>query len=404
MRSLSTWLLLVSFVCCVIGPARAEDWWRFRGPNCDGISSESDWTHQWPAEGPAVQWTAEVGTGFSTIVTSDGRVYTMGNRNNIDTVYCLDGATGTELWSHDYECPTDPNEFEGGPTATPTVDGNRVYTLSRRGEVFAFEKATGEVLWSKNVAVEAGMRVPGWGFSGAPLVINDTLLLNIGDAGVAVKKDSGDILWASEDRDSGYSGAVPIQVDGVDCVILGSSRSYVCVEIATGKERWRQRWLTTFGCNAADAIVSDGRVFLSSAYNRGSALIDPSGGEPEVIWKHKDYANHLTTSVLIDGFLYGVNGDVDAGATLTCMEWSSGKVAWQAESLRAGALTASGNRLIVITDSGELVIALAESTGFQPLARHQVLDGRCWSAPVLSNGRIHCRNAAGRLVCLNVKP
>jgi outer membrane protein assembly factor BamB len=381
----------------------ADDWYRFRGPTLNGRSAEIEWSHQWSAAGPKIAWTAEVGIGFSSVSISDGRLYTIGNEENVDTIHCLSTETGEQLWTHTYSSPTDPNEFEGGPTSTPTIDGDLVFTLSRSGDLFALNKTSGLVHWNQDIAAEAEVRIPAWGFSGSPYVHDDLLILNVGDAGAAVNKKTGQLVWKSEDRDSGYSSPVPLPQDGREGLVLGSARSYVCVEPNSGKEMWRQRWLTTFGCNAADAIVSGNHVFLSSGYNRGSALLSVTADAPEMLWKHKDFQNQLVSSVLVDGNLFGASGDVASGAELVCVELMSGDVRWRSDAVRVGALSVAGDRLIVLSDSGELVIAKTSPERFEILARHQVLEGKCWTAPVLSNGRIYCRTASGQIVCIDVR-
>jgi outer membrane protein assembly factor BamB len=394
---------LAALVAAATNSAAADDWYRFRGPNLDGKSTENRWSHDWQAVGPQIVWTAEVGIGFSSVTTSDGRLYTVGNEENVDTIQCLDAETGKQRWTHAYPSPTDPNEFEGGPTSTPTVDGDVVYSLSRGGELFALDKVSGVVRWHKNIAIEAEVRIPAWGFSGSPYVHGDLLILNVGDAGVAVNKGNGGLIWKSADRDSGYSSLVPLSLGDHEGLIIASGRSYVCVEPNSGLELWRQRWLTTFGCNAADAIVADDHVFLSSGYNRGSTLLKVGAGEVESVWKHKEFQNQLVTSVLVDGFLYGASGDVASGAELVCMEMMTGEVRWRENSIGVGSLAAAGDRLIVLSDSGELVIVRATPEHFTLLARHQVLDDKCWTVPVLSNGRIYCRSASGKLVCIDVR-
>ena len=113
--------------------ARAADWPRYRGPNLDGISTETGWSVDWPATGPKQLWKTNVGIGFSSISVADGRAYTMGNRDNQDTVYCFDAASGQVLWKHSYPSKLDPKYYDGGPSATPTIDAGRVYTLSKEG-------------------------------------------------------------------------------------------------------------------------------------------------------------------------------------------------------------------------------------------------------------------------------
>ncbi len=385
-----------------LGPVFAEDWPRFRGDHCNGVSVESSWSHQWKDQGPPVAWSAEVGIGFSACAVAKNRLVTIGNQENRDTVFCFVADSGELLWRHFYDSPTDPNEFEGGPTSTPTIDGEIVYTISRAGDLFALDVTNGNIRWSKNLAQEHDLPVPAWGFAGSPLALSDRLILNMGDAGIAVNKMSGELIWKSEPKECGYSSPISFQVGRRTSVVFGSGRSYVSVDPITGSLNWRQRWLTTFGCNAADPVVSGHQLFLSSGYNRGSALLDVSGDAPQVVWKHKQVQNQLATSVLIDGYIYGASGDVASGASLVCMELQSGELRWQEDSLKVGALSAAGDRLLVMTDRGQLNIVQANNQAFVSLAKHQVFDAKCWTAPVLANRHVYCRSAAGHLVCLSL--
>ena len=134
----------------------------------------------WPAAGPQVLWKAAVGKGFSSFAVSDGRVYAMGNRDNADRVFCLDAATGKEVWKHTYPCKLEPLSYEGGPSSTPTVDGDRVYSLSKFGHCFCLDARTGQVVWSRTfeppATTDDDYRV-WWGFAGSPLVVGDKLVL-----------------------------------------------------------------------------------------------------------------------------------------------------------------------------------------------------------------------------------
>jgi len=395
---LTSFLLVLPFA----QTAACDDWPRFRGPFLDGISRETYWPNFSDSDQPTNLWTQNVGTGISGVVTSESLLFTIGNVDDADVVRCFESDSGKTVWSFSYACPLDPNEFEGGPTSTPTIDGGSLYTLSRLGQVHCFEKHTGKLRWSVNAAEDNDIRVPAWGFAGSPLVVGDMLLLNVGEAGLALNVHTGKLLWKSTDKDAGYSSMVPLKQQGKSAIVFGSARSYVCVEIESGKELWRQRWLTTFGCNAADPIVSGDSVFLSSGYNRGSALLKNTDGGPDVIWKSKELQNQLSTSILMEGFLYGIHGDVDAGTQLRCMELTSGNVAWTEESFHPSAMAAAGNRLIIITSDGELVIADASPEKFQVISQHKVIEGKCWTSPTLSDGLLYVRTVDGDLTCLDL--
>lgn len=384
--------------------ANGDDWPNWRGPSRNGISSETSWQHTWPKEGPAVLWRTNVGIGFSSVVVVDSRVYTMGNTNDTDMVYCLNVHDGQVLWKHSYDSPLDDRFFEGGPTSTPTVDGERVFSLSRQGDVFCFDALTGLVLWSKNVAVEAGVRVPGWGFSSSPMIRGNRLVLNVGQSGLAIDKRTGEILWKSGDSDAGYMTPHPIEIDDRWFALIASGKFYQCVDIETGEVVWKHRWLTTNGCNAADPIVHGNRVFISSGYGRGAALLSFDATSSQVVWANKEMQNQLNSSVLVDGHIYGFDGDEGGEVQLKCLEFSSGNVRWSFSGFGAGSLLVADSHLILLSEEGELSTAPMSNQLFKPTAKAKILEGKCWTVPVLSNGRIYCRNAAGDIACVNVSP
>ncbi len=395
---------LVLGLLCLGGLARANDWPNWHGPNRDGVSSESGWLDRWPESGPPIAWEARVGTGFSSFAVAGGKVFTAGNENNTDTIYCLDSDTGKILWRHSYPADLGDKFFEGGTAATPTVEGGRVYTFSRRGDAFCFEAATGKVVWSKNIHQEFNTRVPTWGFASSPVVFENEILLNAGEAGLALDKATGKTLWQSANKDAGYTTPLLVQRGGEWQAILASGRAYRAVNARTGVESWQIRWMTEFGVNASDPVVKDDLLFVSTGYDKGAALFKMGAGAPEEIWRNKSMRNQFNSCVLLDGRLYGFDGNSDAGASLKCLDLATGAEKWAEPATGSGGLSAADGKLIVLGEHGELMIAPASASGFKPIARAQVLGGKCWTSPVLANGRIYCRNAAGDAVCVDVRP
>ncbi|HBJ35706.1 MAG TPA: alcohol dehydrogenase [Planctomycetaceae bacterium] len=400
-----TWVLLVGAVTIWIPTtvARGEDWHRWRGPNSDGISRQSDWSTRWPNEKPNIAWTQSVGTGFSSIVVRGDHAFTIGHQDGQDVVVCLSVSDGREVWRYGYPASLDDRDFEGGPTSTPTVDGDRLYVLSRGGDLFCFDCVTGELVWQQQIADLAEVRLPGWGFSASPVVIGDHLLVNAGESGAAVNKQDGTLLWSSADRESGYATPVLIPDSQPTTAIFASSRAYIGVDIRSGEKLWSERWLTSFNCNAADPILRGDRMFLSSGYNRGGALYQFVDGQPQLLWKTKEMQNQLHTSILYQDHLYGIDGDMDAGARLKCLKWETGEVAWSVDDLSPGGMSIADGKLILITESGELIISPATPQGWNPIAGGQVIQGKCRTVPVLSGGRIYCRSVQGAVVCISCR-
>jgi len=392
-------LLLVASIstALLVNAAVAEDWYRFRGPSLNGISTETGWQINWPADGPKQLWKASIGTGFSSLTVSKGHVYGMGNQNDQDTVYCFDANSGAMIWKHTYDCPLDPKFYEGGSSSTPTVDGDRIYTISKKGDVFCLDASKGSVIWSTNVAKGLELEIPTWGFAGSVLVEGDLAILNIGEAGTAFDKKTGKVVWSSGKGVSGYAAPVPFDYEGKRCVAIAASKDLIIVNVKDGKEIWRYPWKTQYDVNAADPIISDGKIFVSSGYNHGCALIDISSGKPKLLWENKNMRNHFASSVLWKGFLYGVDEN-----ELKCLTWDTSEVKWSEKSFGKGSLMMADGKIIGLSDKGILMAAEASPKEFKPVSRAQVLGGKCWSVPVLSNGKIYCRNARGDLVCVDV--
>ncbi len=381
----------------------ATDWTQWRGPQRNGISAETGWGDTWPADGPPVAWKAKVGLGYSSFVVAQGRAYTLGHADGADTVFCFDADSGKLLWKHSYPAELGDKYFDGGTTGTPTVDGDRVHSLSRWGDLFCLEAATGKVVWSKNVQQETGARVPEWGFGGAPLVSGKLLILNVGEAGLAVDKATGTIAWKSAPKAAGYSTPLPVTHNGEELVLLASGQAYVALQPATGKEAWRTKWVTQYDVNATDPVVDGERMFLSTGYGKGGAIFKWAAGEPEQLTKVKALRTQMNTAVLVGGHLYGVDGDTTEKASLKCVEFATGAEKWVHPGFGSGALIAADGKLIALSGTGELLIAPANASGLAPTTRAQVLGGKCWTAPVLANGRLLCRNSKGEVVCLDLR-
>ena len=203
MRTISFLLTVVITRALVSGAAEspaALDWPCWRGPDRNGISRETGWNWQWGTNGPRILWRAAVGQGFSSFAVAQGRVYTLGNTTNTDTVFCFEAATGRVLWRHSYPCEAQPLSYEGGPGATPAVEDGRVFTFSKSGDLFCLDAVTGKVIWSKKRELwpyRDGDWRNTWRYAGSPLILGDQLFLAVGQAGLALDKRNGEVTWAS---------------------------------------------------------------------------------------------------------------------------------------------------------------------------------------------------------------
>lgn len=399
---------LVLLTSAFLDVVQANPWPQWRGPNRDGITSESIAT--WPESGPEKSWEKELGYGVSSVAVVDGKLYTMGNKNDEDIVYCLNAQTGEEIWTFKYRQPFDKRMFDGGTSTTPTVDKDLVFTLSEQGDLYALNSDTGTKVWSRNLQTDfVGVR-PRWGYSGSPLVINDMVIVEPGGDGtsaVALHRSTGEIVWKAGSDEVGYAAPVLYDFRGLQSILFFNAYGVVCRERSNGKELWRHRWKTNWNVNAVTPLFKGNEIFVSSGYGSGSILLDVGSGKPEVVYADKKYANQFSTSVLIDGYLYGFHGNhvgKRRQLALACVEWKTGEVAWKEKGLGMGTLIAADGKLVILSEGGELILAEANSSEFKEIRRNQVLGGRNWVHPILSEGQLYCRNNQGKLVVFNVTP
>ena len=395
--------LAVGF-CHLVSTAHA-DWTHYRGPTANGVSAEK-LPAAIPKDGPKQLWKASVGTGTSSVTVSGPHAFTMGNTGGTDVVWCLNAATGTVVWKHEYPLDLDKRMFEGGTAATPTVDGARVYTVSHQGDLFCLDAATGKPVWYKHYQKDFGGKRPQWGFAGSPTVEGNLVLLDVGGKNastVALDKTTGATVWKSGDDSAGYASPVVAVVAGKKTVVVLKASQLVGLDLKDGKELWRSEWKTSYDVNAATPLVMGDKIFVSSGYGSGCALFEVTGSGVSERWRNKNLKEHINSPVVFQGHVFGFDGQAGSGGLLTCLDLVGGAVKWQEKSVAGGSLVLADGRLICLTEKGELVLGEASAGGFKLLSRAQVLGKRCWVQPTYANGHVFCRNNDGDLVALELK-
>lgn len=384
----------------LLASAAHADWTFYRGPAQNGISTEKIGTL--PMGGLRQLWKASVGTGTSSITVSGDRVFTMGNVQNKDDVWCFDAKSGRVLWKYEYPLDVDKRSFEGGTAVTPTVDGNRVYTVSHQGDLFCLDIATGKPIWYKHFQQDLGGKRPYYGYAASPLVEGNMLICEVGAKGastVALDKTTGSVLWKSGDDDLGYASPIAADILGKRTLVLFKSTQLVGLEAQTGRELWRQAWKTEYDINAATPLVSGNRIFVTSGYGTGCALFEINAGGVSERWRNKNLRAHVNSPVLWQGAIYGIDNTANPRSPLVCLDLETGAVKWS-QKLGGGALVLADGKLVILSEPGELIIGEASSASFQPALRQHVLPSRCWVQPTVANGRVFCRNNTGEMVAL----
>ena len=383
-----------------LAPSEAYDWPRWRGPDGTGVIPDDEYNLKALASGPKIRWKASLGVGHSSVAIVGMNLYTMGNQGGQDIVYCFEFETGKEVWRHSYPCP--PGDYSG-PRASAVVDDGLVYTLSQQGQAFCLDAETGKVTWQKDLIKEFGAQNIQWGMAGSPLVVGDVVIYNACSSGLALNKKSGEKVWASPSGKGGYASPVFFKYQGKSCVAIFGAKELAVVDYATGKSIYTFPWETKYDVNAADPVYFDGKILLSSGYDRGCVLLGLSSGKAKPLWENKNLNAHFASPIFFKGAIYGVDGQTGQGQ-LVCLDPATGKVLWAQKGKQENFMIAGG-RILAIDKAGVLSVCDAVPSGYKELARGTVLSAKAknWTAPVLSSSLVYCRNSEGELVCVDLR-
>ena len=377
----------------VVSNREADDWPQWRGPNRDGISTETGLLKAWPKGGPPLAWQVKgAGEGYSSFAVAQGRVFTLGARGDTEYVLAFDAASGKRLWEvqHGRRFSNDRGD---GPRATPTVEGDRVYAFGASGDLTMLDATTGKVHWTMNVLKQFRGSNTNWGLSESPLVLGDRILINAGGTIVALKKSDGSTIWKTGGDDAGYASAVLQKVGNVSQAIFFTSTRAVGVDVNSGRQLWSYGPVANRVANVATPVVRGNRVFLSSDYGTGSALLEMTSSGNDVrareVYFTRQMKNHHATSVLVGDHLYGFDS-----AILTALKFDTGEVAWQNRSVGKGSLVYADERLYLFSENGVVGLAEASPAGYREHGRFEIQSGRLptWSHPVVSGGKLFLRD------------
>ncbi|MBA2301550.1 MAG: PQQ-like beta-propeller repeat protein [Acidobacteria bacterium] len=380
-------------------PTRAPRayWTNFRGPARDGHYLERPIRTDWPAGGLTPVWKQPVGGGYASFVAANGRAFTIEQRGGQEVVAAYDVPTGRELWSNAWSATFRESMGGDGPRATPTWHDGKVYALGAAGELRCLDDATGAMIWRTNILDDAAAPNLQWGMSAAPLVADDNVIVLPGGPGgksvVAYNRVTGKQAWSALDDTQSYSSPMLVTLAGVRQILVFSASRLMGITPESGQVLWEFPWQTQYGVNASQPLLmGDRRIFISTGYGTGAAAIElsPEGAgrlSVKELWRTNRMKNQFTSSVLHEGFIYGLDE-----AILACIDAATGELKWKGGRYGYGQIMLASGHLIVVTEGGELSLVRANPDGHIEIARFPGLDGKTWNHPAISDGYLLVRN------------
>ena len=400
--SLAALVALLGLAVSLPEPATADDWPQWRGPQRDGVSTETGLADKWPSGGPPLLWRADgLGEGYGSVAVSDGTIYVQGTRSGRSVVFALDEADGGVRWERELG-PRLRDGRGNGPRGTPTVAGDSLYVLTGMGELARVALADGRVRWQRNILDDFDQRNIGWGISESPLIEGDwVVVMPGGDGGAiaALDRETGETVWTSgglTDR-AGYSSLIAVDLeDGGEPLraFAGfTARAGVGVRASDGALLWSYREPSNRTANVATPIYSNGLVFYTSAYGTGGGAlrlrVNGDTVDSEEAWFESSLQNHHGGVVLYEGHLYGFFGNA-----LACVDFKTGEIVWRDRSVGKGSLTLADGKLFLVGERHVAGLAEATPVGYRERGRFELENHgeRSWAHPVVSNGVLYIHN------------
>ncbi len=387
-------------------PSFAIDWPTYGGPENNHCSKEKSLRLDWEDEEPEILWKHEVGLGYSSIIEVNGLAYTQGYKSNQNTLFCVDAKNGDIQWTHAYDSALGDKYFQGGSRSTPTIAKGKIYLQGHEGPLFCLDARSGELIWQTHLVKDLDGRCPTWGYSGAPLFIDEKIVVQTGSPHgslVALDAQTGKKIWRGGSAEAGYASpyvrkAVPNEI------VVFNQAGLSIHDQRTGQEKISYQHRTRYEVNAAQPLDLGRKILVASGYGKGAALLDLQDLQPRVLWESGGVACQMASLVYRDGWAYGIHGQTGANAnraTLFCLELTEGRKTWEERGYGVGTVILIDQTLAVLSDRGELALIDASPDGLNEIARFQVLGGKNnWTPPTYANGRMHCRSSAGTWVCL----
>jgi outer membrane protein assembly factor BamB len=343
-----------------------------------------------------VLWKQPVGVGHASFVVADGKAYTIEQRRGQEVVAAYDINNGHELWTQKWSAEFNDSTGDG-PRATPTWDQGRLYALGATGELRCLDANSGSVIWGKNILNDNSAKNLPWAQAASPLIVDDKVVVLPGGANgksvVAYNKNTGAPVWKVLDDPQAYVSPMLVELAGRRQIVVVSSFRVVGLAPENGAMLWSYSWNTDMGINVSQPIMVDrNRFFISSGYGKGAALVEVKGSgnsfTASTIWENKNMKNKFNSSVLHNGYIYGLDEGI-----LVCLDVNTGERKWKEGRYGYGQVVLAGNHLILTSDQGDLALVNASPDKYTEVARFPAVQGQTWNYPAIASGKLLVRNS-----------
>lgn len=369
-------------------------WPAYRGPRRDGVVDEPGLLASWPEGGPRELWRRPVGFGWGSFAIGLGRAWTLEQRRDREALVCYRLEDGAELWTATRDAHFEEPLGGEGPRSTPTLEGERIYSLGAKGDLLCVDALRGEILWDANIQTSQPLD---FALAGSPLIDEGRAYVTSSGKGnaeslFAFDATTGERLLQAVPRQNGYASLVMTELGGRRQLLDFAADGPMGVDPATGEILWRFEWIVTNGINAAQPILLEGdRVFISSGYGVGAAMLrivaKGGGFEVETLWRNREMKNKFSSSIRKGDTIYGLDEGI-----LVALDVETGKRVWKKGRIGHGQMLLVGENLVVISESGELSMVPATRDGYLPLGSVQSLTSKTWNVPAIADGHLLVRN------------
>jgi outer membrane protein assembly factor BamB len=416
MKPITLSLILTFTLAGIIRAQKANEW---RPEDRTGVSAETGLLKSWPATGPALIWSnLELAKGYSSPSFGSSTIYITGNKENDDILFALD-MNGKILWQTVIGRAWKQSNPES--RATPTIDGNKVYTCSGYGDLACVDGATGKIIWTYKASELHKGTYGMWGIAESLLTDGDKVYYSPGGPEtmtIALNKSTGNIIWksASLNDKPGYVSPILINYAGMKMIINVSMGHVFAVDASNGEILWKvvneqssdpnlRRW-DLIKCTTP--IFKDGMVYATGGYDTGGVMIKigADGKSAEVVWSDLVLDNHHGGVVLVNGYIYGSNWINNNTGNWCCIDWKTGKKMWEEPwNCKGSIISAEGMLYIYDERKGNAGLVKANSEKFELVSNFQVTlgeSGPFWAHPVIHKGILYLRHS-NALMAYNIK-